>query len=625
MEKAKQLIPHFYNQSVLSFRRILLLVGIYSGLRLVYFIYNQNLLHDENTAEVFLAFLNGVRFDVYALVALNLLFIALWFLPARWQVKKVWRSTVDVVFVGVNTLLIALNLVDIELINFNSRRLTPVFFTLTQDVGGQLPQLIAYYWWLALSIIALGCLVSYLMPKVSLQAPDQISLKNQKFFIFIFVFFLFFSFRGGLIQPLTQAAAFEGSPDIGHLALNTTFTFVKWRPTPVQTFSFFSSEEMNEILEQRMHLQESSSELTSLKPKNVVIIILESFALEYMGEIANGRPGYTPFLDELATRSLFFKNAFANGKRSIEVMPSLLASFPSLLDEPFLQSTSQYLKLNGLPQLLKSSGFKSYFFHGAHNGSMFFDKFSSRIGFDKYFGLNEYPEPVRDSDGSWGILDEPYLQYFAQQLTKEDAPFLGVVFTLSSHQPYPVPKDMKDQFPEGALAIHESIGYADYALKKFFETAAQQPWYKDTLFIITADHTQLIDDPKYLNFLGRYRVPLLLFKEGQDWSGYNGTRLVQHADVTASVLDILQIKNQNKNYVSGSVLNRDKKGFVINRDSKGYWYFDGECFLWLLMDGRDQLQSGPESCREEPLRFFKAYIQNFTERVNLDKWSEVSP
>ncbi|MEK6556296.1 MAG: sulfatase-like hydrolase/transferase, partial [Bdellovibrionota bacterium] len=376
MEKAKPLIPHFYNQSVLTFRRILLLLGIYSGLRVAYFFYNYSRLYDESAGELVFAFFNGLRFDLSAILTLNLVFIVLWFLPARWQAHRLWFWTVDFIFVTLNTLLIALNLVDIELISFNSRRLTPVFFTLTQDVGGQLPQLIAYYWWIALSIIALGSLVSYLTPKVQLQQRADVTLKNQKVFIVVFLMFFALGIRGSLAgESLSQNQAFEGTSDVGHLTLNTTFTFVKWKPQAIEPFQFYSPEEMKSILEARMQLNTPSQSLNLVKPKNIVVIILESFGLEYMGEIANGRPGYTPFLDSLAAKSLFFKNAFANGKRSIEVMPSVMAAFPSLLDEPFLQSTSQDLRLHGLPELLKPEGFKSYFFHGAHNGSMFFDSF----------------------------------------------------------------------------------------------------------------------------------------------------------------------------------------------------------------------------------------------------------
>jgi len=97
----------------------------------------------------------------------------------------------------------------------------------------------------------------------------------------------------------------------------------------------------------------------------------------------------------------------------------------------------------------------------------------------------QYPRP-NESDGHWGIPDEPYLHYFADQLNETPQPFCKVVFTLSSHHPYFVPEHYKSVLPRGTMPIHQAVAYSDLSLKKFFEMVKSSKWYNNTIFLITA-------------------------------------------------------------------------------------------------------------------------------------------
>jgi phosphoglycerol transferase MdoB-like AlkP superfamily enzyme len=128
-----------------------------------------------------------------------------------------------------------------------------------------------------------------------------------------------------------------------------------------------------------------------------VIIILESFGNE------NIRIGYTPFFDSLATHSYYFKNGFANGKLSIDAVPSTLSSIPSLMNHSLITSNYSLNEIYGLPKILKDNGYATSFFHGAFNGSQNFDQYCKVAGFDNYFGKNEYEGP-ESFDGTWGCI-----------------------------------------------------------------------------------------------------------------------------------------------------------------------------------------------------------------------------
>ena len=122
----------------------------------------------------------------------------------------------------------------------------------------------------------------------------------------------------------------------------------------------------------------------------------------------NTQRGQTPFLDSLIEKSLFFENGFANGKLSIDAVPSTLSSIPSLMNNSLITSSYAINEVYALPKILKDNGYQTSFFHGAFNGSQNFDQYCKVAGFDAYYGKNEYEGPEA-FDGRWGIFDEEFL------------------------------------------------------------------------------------------------------------------------------------------------------------------------------------------------------------------------
>ena len=126
-------------------------------------------------------------------------------------------------------------------------------------------------------------------------------------------------------------------------------------------------------------------------------------------------------------------------------------------------------KISSLPEIARSLGYQTLFAHGATNGSMNFDGYTHQIGYETYLGRTEFNDD-RYYNGSWGIDDEPFLQYFAKNINQMKRPFLATVFTLSSHGPYTVPEPYKNKFNKGDILMHNVVEYADFSLKKFFDT-----------------------------------------------------------------------------------------------------------------------------------------------------------
>ncbi|MBO9667691.1 MAG: LTA synthase family protein, partial [Bdellovibrio sp.] len=357
------------------------------------------------------------------------------------------------------------------------------------------------------------------------------------------------------------------------------------------------------------------------KPQNVVIIILESFGSEYLGPV-NG-VSHTPFLDSLMAKSLVFENAYANGRRSIEGVAAVMAGIPALMSEPFISShfTANYFL--GMGTLLSQKKYSTSFFHGGHNGTMYFDSFMQSAGVEKYYGATEYGNNL-DDDGVWGIWDEPFLQWMISKVDQVPQPFMTSVFTLSSHHPFKVPEKYAAQFPEGAIPILKTVGYTDLALKEFFATAEKKPWFKDTLFIITADHTSLHYRPEYQNEVGDYRIPLFFYHPSFQFPKVDTSMVVQQIDVLPTVLDFLGIAPKEENFLGSSVfIPGDKTAVTFNdgiyqlfaKDFRIRWAVgrgDPQMFAIADFNGEKSLLD-PADRRDQLLNKLKATIQYFNE------------
>lgn len=526
-------------------KRFIILLPFYSLIRLGFFLFHRDSYQVHTISEVLTSFIHGVRFDIAALCLVNAPLLLLSFISST---KKSFITFERFLFVFLNAGAIIISINDYELFNFTGKRLSLDFFLIADDILTQLPQILAYYWPFTILGLFLLYIFFFLDKKFFSVHSEHFSLTTHLITPILMSGFLFVGIRGGLQSKSinVQSAFTQGSNELGQLVLNTPYHFVRTlKSSRVINPRFMSEHEVKDWVSVpgQSFVQETH--------KNVVLIILESFSMEYMDE------GYMPFLSSLSKEALFFDKHLANGRKSIEALPSLLCSIPSLLNEPFSKSTFQGNRITCFPDILKSHGYTNYFFHAGNRGTMGFDSFTRSHGFEKYFAREDYPFKT-DFDGTWGIYDGPYLQYVAREISKMPEPFLAGVFTLSSHQPYSIPEEMKGKFNKGTLEIHESIGYTDFALKEFFEFAKTQEWYEKTLFVITSDHTQKLASKKYTNIIGQYRVPLLLFAPGMNFSG-DYDFVTQHSDIPHTILDFLGLPAKDMSLMGQSILSSNKR------------------------------------------------------------------
>ena len=624
------------NRFVHILYRLFIVLVVFTITRGLFFIFNLDSFKPILWKQVFNSFFYGIRFDYTAVYLYNFPWLIICLAPEKIWNKKWYQRFQKILFIAVNTVLVILNLSDIEYFKFiNSRSGFDVIQTmfLSIDVLKNFPSFALTYWYL---LIFLFVFLYFFMKLFDLKI-NIIRLHVKKWYYIFLIYFLFHAIsisfvRGFKLKPLRVVSAVEYvSPKYAPLILNTPFTIIKTVNEKYdKQFNFYPDGEFLKYYNPQITIKSNKKR----KDLNVVIIILESFNKEYIGKLS-GYESYTPFLDSLISESLYASNGISNSRRSMDAIPAILSSIPSLTDKSLITSRYSVNKLNSIAGFLKSKKYSTAFFHGGRNGTMGFDAYCKGIGIDKYYGLNEYPYP-EDFDGSWGIPDEEFLKFAASEMNNMKEPFLTAIFTLSSHHPYIVPEKYKGKFKKGKLEIHEPIQYTDYALHQFFSEIKSMEWFKNTLFVICADHTSLSEHLEYKNPLGFFKIPIIFYNSTDTILRGEIKHLVQQIDIFPTVLDYL---NYDTSYISyGKSVFSDGLNFAVNNLNNNFIYigdttamlFDGDDLKTIYNYKRDSLlQNNLIGLKEESgykyqFDVLKAYLQSYYNRLIKNELSDVA-
>ena len=531
----KKILPNYLIRFILKAGIFILLFTL---CRLVFLIFNTN----SFPVVYFTDFLAGIWFDTVTTAIVFLPLIALEIFPNKWRGNKWIQLLLLLAFHITLFLCILINLIDVEYFKFSASRSTSSLFTMLSfgnDFAQQIPSIVSDYWYLLLILIAFQVFGGWLYKRVNRIKDDSktIAWWKQSLILVLVAFTFVVVGRGGFgLRPIAapKAAAYTIDQNVP-LVLNSAFTVIKtWGSVSLEEKDYFSEEELIKIFNP-IHQYNHPAKLNS---PNIVIILLESFSVEYISAINGTNEVYTPFLDSLIDSSLVFTNCYSNGKKSIDAMPSIISSIPKLMEIEYL--TSQYAsnKIESLPKILSQYNYNSSFFHGATNGSMNFDVFCDVAGFNNYFGRTEYNND-KDYDGTWGIYDEEFLSWTADKLSTFKSPFFSTIFTISSHPPYSIPGKHATKFNQGPSEMHDAVRYADYALHTFFEKIKNSSWYSNTLFVIAADHTPASASDIYYKDMGNMHIPLLFFYPNSNLLHGRNDKVVGQVDVMPSILDLI--------------------------------------------------------------------------------------
>jgi phosphoglycerol transferase MdoB-like AlkP superfamily enzyme len=538
------------NVYVAMVMRLVLAMLLFTLCRLGFYLFNTSYFPGLTAAEFLRIFYGGMRFDLTAVLYINSLNILLTIIPFDFRFTNWYQSILKYLFFVLNGIALAANVADFIYYRFTLRRTTADIFDEFDEgpgAGNLFIRFVIDYWYASLFLLGVLTLMVWLYRKIPIRGP---MLKNRLAYYVAgtlampLVIYLFVGgVRGGFrhsTRPITlsNAGEFVNNPNETNLVLNTPFSiFRTFGKNKVKKLDYFADEKQLEEVFNPVHVPKDS---IPFQPQNVVVIILESFSKEFFGIFNKDKDnykGYTPFLDSLVQHSKSFQYSFSSGRKSIDGPPSIVASIPTF-NVPFVLTPFANNSFNSLASLLGEKGYHSSFFIGHPNGAMGYTSFTKLAGFQHYYGMDEYGNNS-DYDGIWGIWDHKFFDFYGSKLGEFPQPFVSVLFSVSSHHPFIVPKEFEGTFRGGKQPILKCIQYTDYSLKQLFKKIKNEPWYKNTLFVFTADHCSsdiIFDESRTTR--GLFSVPIFFFKPDNSLASME-PEIIQQADIMPSILGYL--------------------------------------------------------------------------------------
>ena len=569
--------------------RLCIILLLLSFSRWLIYLFNTNSFDDLNVKELVKLYVCGFRFDIHTLIIFNIPLIIGYGIPLKIKYKNNYKKVIDCIFIISNSIAIALNLIDVIYYRYLDKRMTSELFTFIkgsdENQASLIMSFVSDFWYMFLIFFIFFFIIIFITKKTKLKETYSYKKKswciNQSVSLILLILMSIIGIRGGFqLKPINLLTATEyTSAKNTPMVINTPFSILMSASSAELKKIDFYDDAIIDSLYSPTHNKLTANRFIKDETKdcNLVLIILESFGQEMIGYYNdNYEKSLTPFLDSLLNESLTF-NGLANGRRSIEALPSILCGLPSLMSTDYPSSRYAINRLDGFGKTLKDKGYTTAFFHGGNNGTMSFDITSKSSGFDNYYGRNEYNND-KDFDGTWGIYDNEFLQFAAKELDKFEKPFAATIFTLSSHHPYSLPdnyiiKDTTDTTP-----FEKTVSYVDYSLKNFFATVAGYEWFENTIFVITADHVNPEHKhEEYKNIYGTYRVPIAFFAP-QIIEIKEVDEIAQHTDIGISILSALNIDDKVFSF-GRNLFDSIQKQTYINYINNVYSFSDGRYLL----------------------------------------------
>jgi phosphoglycerol transferase MdoB-like AlkP superfamily enzyme len=591
----------------------------------------------------------GLVFDTSAILVTNIPYIVMMLFPLHQKETNIYQQVSKGVFLFINGLALAVNLCDAVYFRFTMRRTTTTIFSEFSNegnLGGIFLTETLRHWYLVLLFVFIVWLMYRLYRTAGLHRRELVWWRYDVATLLslaAFAPFVVAGIRGGFttaVRPITisNANQYVDRPVEAALVLNTPFSLYRTIGKAVFVVpDYYQDEKEMTSVYVPIHVPNDTMPMTK---KNVVVLIVESFGREYIGalnkNLEDGQyKGYTPNVDSLISKSITFTRSFCNGRKSIDGMPSILSSIPMFV-EPFFLTPSSMNHVSGIASLLAGEGYETAFFHGAQRGSMGFMAFARSTGFQQYYGREDYDEDKRfggddDFDGMWAIWDEPFLQYYATKMSEMKEPFMTAVFTASSHHPYEIPEKYKDVYPEEGIIMHKCIRYTDMAIGKFFETASKQPWFNNTIFVMTSDHTNMSDHDYYQTDLGGFCSPIIIYEPGNpDCQPEMQDKIAQQIDILPTVMGMLHYPKPYFGFGIDVLNTAAEDTWAVNYLNGIYQYvkhghvlqFDGQQTkaVYALTDSLMQHDvKGKVPQQQQMERELKAIIQQYMERMTQDR------
>ncbi len=600
------------NQNIYTIlRATLFLLALFIFVRILFLIQYYQMFESVSASDIAISFLIGLRFDLSSTMMLGGIFFILLQLPGRFKFNFKYKRAVLISFFVIVILALLTSVGDLFYYQFSKRRLSYEIFNILKSVP-ELGVMILKDYVIEL-IVFIGFLIflAYMWLKILLvkQITEYRGKVNDIIYLILTAVLIIISIRGGFqLKPLRESYAFRNDNIIlGHLSLNAVFTSIRTlnRGDMAESNFFLMEESIKKVRKMVLDsdeiflndefplMRQQNVGSSNNKKPNIVIIVMESWPGNLF-ENKYSKYNPTPNFKNISENGIYFKNFYASGQRTIQGIQAIVGSIPNVAYDDILGSPIEQNRLRPLGVILKELGYQTIFIHGARSGSMGFNAFSKLSGFDKYISKDDFDFPDTKDDGTWGIFDHYVFERANNEFNKMKEPFLGLIMSLTSHAPYPIPSE-DFLFYEKSIANYKwlnSLRYSDWSLGKFFDEAKKSDYFENTIFLITSDHAEGTSEKTFDEL---FRIPCLLYSP-KFLEPRIDSVVRSQVDVLPTIIDFMDSDISHSSF--GISMLSDIDGFAfLNTGNMFGWRREN----WLLIGDREKniglydLKSDPES------------------------------
>jgi phosphoglycerol transferase MdoB-like AlkP superfamily enzyme len=380
--------------------------------------------------------------------------------------------------------------------------------------------------------------------------------KTRLIFIFSTLAFLVLGFRGGWQRmPINESASsysdYETNNDLctnpvyyfghsvsGYFYLSEAYKFYSEQERDLHFKSLVDPENKEYLVQNDSVFRFEVTATGTIAKPNIVIILLESWTADIIAK-SGGLKGVTPFTDSLIESSILFTRAYGSGYRTDQGLPCVLSGYPAQPDNSIIAYPDKSKSLPCLSDELRKLTYRNSFFYGGDIGFANMKSYLSQHSFDKIFDKNDFPAEQHNS--KWGAHDGFVLDKQIEYLKTEKQPFFSAVLTLSTHEPFDVPVNTPFNESSEPEKFKKSAWYTDQCLRKYFKKAEKQSWYKNTVFILVADHGHTLPLKRDMNTKEAKKVTLIMTgnRISENMRGQKINYTVAQHDIAATVMEMI--------------------------------------------------------------------------------------
>lgn len=596
--------------------------------RLVFVLYYLDRFKEAGAEKIFQSFRYGLRLDLsmcgyFALTPL-LLFIAQQFIKAQFFKKSLkiytWILLVITALISAGDLGIYENWG----VKLNYRAIAMLAYPAEAFESSRSAPLLLLLLIILCELLAAGVLYRLLIGKMKIPEAQLLSREKMVYSIQLLLIpgLIFLTIRGGWQQiPVNESVAYFSSyPVVNHAAVNTPWhlssSILKNRHSGQKNIYVYLPvhEATGRVKDLYPKYDDSTRLILTQQKPNIIFIQLESFTADVIAELG-GDSGVAPNISRLIKEGLLFTDIYASGIRTDQGIIALLSGFPA---QPQTNIVNQPEKIEHLPFLslaLKNKNYYNAFYYGGELGFGRFNTIAHRAGFDRIIGLKDFSDAGLFN--KWGADDKSLLDKYIKEMQHPPQPFFSYIITSSSHEPFTVPMSTvfagdahREKFKNACYFTDRSLGY-------FFETVKQMDWYKNTLFVLVADHGHYLPKNRRFDEPRRYHIPLIFFGDVLK-EAYRGKKIAgigSQTDIATTLLRQLQLPDTAFKW-GNDLLDPRRKPFAFYTFDDGFAWLAGKDTL--IFDNRAKRllypgEQSPITYSDSLLTTGKAYMQTLFE------------